>query len=350
MILKANYNKTESDYKLDGLSLRLNFNDIDNATAQKIIDKIIDFSYTNLHSDNCYYVSFDSKGNMRLPKKFEVSAEKVNPSYSVLGMILPDKKLRRSIMEEPLFDIFSHRPMVSESDLLEYLSKEPIRETESGNKEDFTITFNKESWDDVFSFECVIKVSRYSLEYSYDALVCLYNDLIRFFSTGHNLFSSYIDFCDMVNDTPLYEYCYDALLTDKERYENLRSFSWGGYITNELLKSKEDLFEDIKPFMNYEELSDGILYYNKIPLEQYDLKEQKKTYKTFRKYFTESYGIIPAEHLIQSGFQPCEDEIYLFRDIVCKNDIYVCFSNGIDLKEIIDEIDEFEYIKTLKTT
>ena len=331
MQLKGNYYCSDCEYDQKGLMLVLNFSDITLETAQEIIDKTIDFADDNLHCKDCYYVSFDSNGKMRKPKSMRFQFKASMISYSVMGLILPDKNLRQSFMDKPsYFNGYIH----NEKDFYDFMKNNLKNKINIDNSVDFEIVFMKDGWDELFNFEVKIKVSRYSLDYKYDEIIDLYKTIIYYFSESYNLFAGYIDFCHMEEGSLVYEYCYYHML-DRIETENLfksfRSFSWGGYLNNKYLMDNPDLMNKIKCNINYEVLSNGLLYFAECKIEQYDWLEQRKQYKLFKDFLTRSFGVICIDHLIELDYKPFDNVVYLF-----KENSYYCavYSNGFTLFEI----------------
>ena len=347
MKLRGNYYKSADSYNDKFLTLRLNFLDVADDDIILIEGDILSEVQTELISENCYFVSFDSKGRMKFPKRIVAPILKSNPDvYSIGGMILPDKKLIKIIMDKPFF--------VNESDdqgeeaLVAYLSDDRILYQCFSRPEDFQLDFHRYAHKESSVFESLISISCYSLNYCYEEVLEWFKKLILSLSERNNLFAAYIDIHTSPNDSLIYEYCYDELLDYENKLFMLRSFSWGGYISKELFDKTSLEFKRLSKLLNVQELKNGIVFASKCKIENFNRSERKRTYNALKPALQISYGIIPVDHLLNSGFKPCDDEFCLFEDEESK-DKYAVFSNGIALDRIKDELAErdYRYLKTI---
>lgn len=344
MNLRGNYYKNNSDGHDSSFMLVLDFNDCLDQKAQVIIDHVINFAEKNFLSDDCYFVSVDTKRGQRFPKKFAVSIENVDISYSVSGMILPNKKLRKDVMEAPL-----SRPLsgFTTDDFCKYMNEDNYNIATCNPFGDFTLTFNRRNWAGNGSFECIISVSCYSLAYNYDKITEIYYELIKAVDGKFDLFSAYIDFDGFGYGDLLYEYCYGALLEQEEVFERLRTYPWGGYISREFILNNSDIESPLKRDAYTEAFDKGLFFCCKCRPEKFNRSERQKIYSLLRPYLTKSYGFSPLDYIIQSGFKPGDEDVYLFKD--CEGTVYTVFSNGISLDEIVEnEDDMYSYFKTIK--
>ena len=345
MKLHGNYFKNNGDGNDSSFMLVLNFNDCSNEKAQFIIDRVIDFAEKNFVSDDCYYVSVDTKRGVRYPKKLSVSAEDVDISYSVSGMILPDKKLRKSVMEAPLSWPLSGS---TDDDFYKYMHDDDYNISTCNPCDDFTLTFNRTNWEQNGSFECKISVSCYSLAYCYNEITELYYNLIKSMSKKFDLFSAYIDFDGFGYGDLLYEYCYYALLEQEEVFKKLRTYPWGGYISRELIDNNNGIEAALRNNVFTEDFGNGEFFCCKCKPEKFIRSERNKIYNLLRPFLAKSYGIISLDGIIKSGFKPCVEDVHLFESF--ERTLYVVFSNGVSLDEIIENEDEdlYTYVKTIK--
>ena len=234
-------------------------------------------------------------------------------------------------MDKPLY---SGDYDYNKKDFYDFIKNDRNFKSNRENCVDFEIEFNKSGWNEIFSFEVKIRVSCYSLNYKYDELIDLYKNIIKSFSESHDLFAGYIDFCDMEESSLAYEYCYYYLLQEEETenlFNSFRSFSWGGYLNNKYLTDNPDLMNKIKCSINYEVLSDGLLYFADCKIEKYDWLEQRKQYKLFKDFLTKSFGVNLIDNLMLLDYKPFDDEVYLFEDY---SSCYAVYSNGFTLFEI----------------
>ncbi len=344
MNLRGNYFKNENDGHDSSFMLVLNFNNCSNDKAQQIIDTVIGFADSNFVSDDCYFVSVDTKRGQRFPKKLSVSADGVDISYSVYGMKLPDKKLRKEILEAPL-----SRPLhnFNEDDFCRYMLDDAYYVSTNNPMDDFSLTFNRTTWDKNGSFECKISVSCYSLAYNYEEITKLYYNLIKETAERFDLFSAYIDFDGFGYGDLLYEYCYDAFLEQEEVFERFRTYPWGGYISRKNIEKCDVIKSTLKSNTFTEEFGDGLFFCSECKPESFNRSKRQKMYNLLSPIMVKSYGVVPIDFIIQSRFKPCEDKVHLVKD--CEEVIYVVFSNGISLEEILDnEDDMYSYLKTIE--
>lgn len=345
MKLRGNYYKSADTYNDKFLTLRLNFLDVTDDDILWIEGDILSEVQTELVSDNCYYVSFDSKGRMRFPETMVAPSLRTNPdSYSIGGMILPDKKLRKSITDKPFF--INDSDGQGEGALVAYLSDDKILYQCFSRPEDFQVDFHRYGYEEFSVLESLISISCYSLNYCYEEALEWFRKLILRFSERNNLFAAYIDIHTSPDDSLIYEYCYDKLLDYENKLFMLRSFSWGGYLSKDLLDKTTLELKEMSKLLDVEKLNNGIVFSSKCKIENFNREERKSTYNALQPALPKSYGVIPVEHLLDSGFKPCEDVVYLFEE---SNDEYVVFSNGIPLEQIKDELAEmdYRYVKTI---
>lgn len=340
MNLRGNYFKNAEDGHDSSFILALDFNACPAEKAQQIIDRAIDFANKNLVSDACCFASIGTNEGQKFPERLAVSADNIGVSYTVSGMILPDKKLRKELLEASL-----SRPFVKadKQALKEYMLDDSFFVCTTNPVDDFSLTFNRLSCDENGAFECIISVSCYSLGYDYSEIIMLYHDFIKEISENYDLFAAYIDFDGFGMGEFLYEYCYSELLESDDTFECYRTYPWGGYLSECLLKNNSSVKSELRKSEYTEQMGSG-MYFSSISVpENYSFTKRLAMYDVFRPLLRKSYGVIPVEHLIESGFKPCEEKVYLFNDFSA---LYACFSNGVNLLDIMRKEKEkgLEYI------
>ena len=340
MNLRGNYFKNADDGHDSSFILVLDFNNCSAEKAQQIIDRAIEFANKNLVSGDSYFVSNGTNEGHKFPKKLSVSADNIGVSYTVSGMILPDKRLRKELLEASL-----SRPFVKadKQALKDYLLDDDSFVCTTNPVDDFSLSFKRLSWDEDGSFECIISVSCYSLGYDYSEITKLYHGFIKEISEKFDLFAAYIDFDGFAMGELLYEYCYNELIEGDEAFECYRTYPWGGYLSGCLLKNNTQVKHELINSAYTEQLNRGMFFSSHSTPEAYTFSKRFDMYNVLRALLRKSYGVIPVEHIIVSGFKPCEEKVYLFNDF---STLYVCFSNGVNLLDILRNEKEkgFEYI------
>ncbi len=340
MNLRGNYLKNADDGHDSSFILALDFNNCSAEKAQQIIDRAIDFANKNLVSDDCYFVSNGTNEGQKFPKNLSVSADNIGVSYTVSGMILPDKKLRNELLEASL-----SRPVfkADEQALKDYLLDTNSFVCTTNPVDDFSLSFKRLSWDEDGSFECIISVSCYSLGYNYSEITKLYHSFIKEISEKFDLFAAYIDFDGFGMGELLYEYCYSELLESDEAFSCYRTYPWGGYLSEYLFENNSHVKAELISSAYTEHLNHGMYFNSHTTPEAYTFPKRFDMYDVLSPLLRKSYGIVPVEHIIKSGFKPCEEKVYLFNDF---SSLYACFSNGVNLLDILRNEKEkgFEYI------
>ena len=344
MQLRGNYFKKADDGHDSSFILVLDYNDCSEDKKQQIIDTAVDFAEKNFISDDCCFASVGAKrGQSYLKTLDDVSVDNFDISYTVSGMILPDKKLRKEILEASL-----SRPFVKadKQALKNYLLDDDSYVCTTNPVDDFSLTFNRTGWDEDGSFECIISVSCYSLGYKYSEITDLYRNLIKEMAEEFDLFSAYIDFDGFGMGELLYEYCYCELLEKDEAFDSYRTYPWGGYLSECLLENNSQVKLELISSAYTEQINRGMYFNSHSTPEKYSFSKRLAMYDVLRPILIKSYGIVSVEHLIESGFKPCEEKVYLFDDF--SPELYICFSNGVNLLDILRrEKERFRYIGDL---
>lgn len=333
----------ETEFVNKYIMLTLDFNEIKSSEAQFIIDETVCFFQNVWDLENSKMVSYDSKGKSKIIKKIEISEKMINPSFTIEGHNISDKKSLIKKLNQPIKMCNFYNNENSIDALLLYLENDKINVDNALCESSFEISFNRFNFEKVGPFECQIKINLKYAELDRKKIVKKYMQFLDKFSSNKKLFAAYIDF-DYGTNYMLYEYCYDALLESEDKFERLRTFSWAGYISKELLE-QNGVLESIAKEMTLTKKDYGYLFCADCDIEKFVGFQRKKIYEAFKSILPKSYGMIPIEHLIYSGFKPCDSIAYLFEEFGNK---YVCFSNGFSLEQILElEPDVFKFVKTI---
>ena len=344
MILRPNY--SNADIKNDSyILLLLDFNQINADSAKQIMNKVAKFVKENLHCENCHYVFFDSKGKMKIRSDINVNDIGINETcFSISGMILPNKRLIKRLMNERYF--FSNPAIAEEKDLLKYLEKDEVVYYTHNTYDDFEISFSRRGWDEKFSFECSIRVNCYSVKYNYDELIKYYNELIIYFSRTAQLFAAYVDYDGFLDEPSLiYEYCY-GFQESEDEFKELRTFPWCVYLSNVYLQTHPTLTTKAKRVLSYKKIENGCILQSDCKLKDFNSSQRTTVFNVLKEFLPKSYGVKPIEYLMCSGFKPCDSTAYIFEEFGNK---YIVFSNGVSLENIVLDLQEqyFKYVKTI---
>lgn len=365
MLLKSYYKNRNDAQGNSYFMLTLNFNNVNMNEIRRISEYILMFIKINWHQKNCNYeVHCDNKIRYTsdLLKIFNKSAD---IDFFAAGYVSNSKTEIKEISEKSC-QYYNDYKYINYNNLIDNLKtyfSQNIIGNEIYDKSDFSVNFRTESYEEICSFECQLKVNTFSIEYQYKEVLEQYKDLISYFDMSGNLFAAYIDI-NSFNGFLEYEYCYKNLDERDNKYYLLRNCSYAAYMNNNI--ASNSINEKLKKIADVYVMNNGCFYSCRCAADEFSYYYKRILFEILYDILPAGFGLVDILTLIQSGFKPCCKDIHIFKRIgICiengydVEDISYCavFYKGFNLKEIItvlksisedENFANFEYVETIK--